>query len=330
MRKRFIGCLMLAIATIAVDRVAAAAELVPVTLDAKAIASGQVRTAPLKRLDRAPPITAYGIVLDPGPLATLSAQFAAAHSKIVAGEARSALARSEAMRAADLYRVQHNVSQAALQTAQSHLQVAEADQATVKAQLAELQAHIRADWGPTLAAAVVSATTPQPQLESGTELLVQVSLPLGQALPLPSPEASATTPDGVHVALRLLSRAPRAAEGVAGQSLFYLMAAQELGADRHATHGRVERRCPESGALRAPLGGGVAQWTGARLSPDRPGLVCARPRPHLIRHRRRLFRAAGSECHIASRRPDRRRGCRVAVFRVGVACASCESSQVRR
>lgn len=226
MRKRFIQYIVLMVGATAMVRAVPAAELAPVALDAKAIASGQIRTAPLERLDHAPAITAYGIVLDPGPLATLSAEIAAARSKVAAERAKAALARSDATRAADLYRAQHNVSQATLQAAQSRLQVAVADQATATAQLGELQAHIRADWGATLAAAVAAATAPLPQLESGAELLVEVSLPLGQALPVPPADASATTPDGVQVALRLVSRAPRAAAGVAGQSLFYVMAAQ--------------------------------------------------------------------------------------------------------
>jgi hypothetical protein len=217
---------VVAVAALAFGRAAPAAELAPITVAPKAISAGEIRTAPVQRLDHAPPITGYGVVLDPGPLATLSAQLAAARSKVVAGRARAALARSEAKRATDLYGAQHNISQAALQTAQSRLQVAEADQATATAQLTELQAHIRADWGAKLATAAAAATAPLPQLENGAERLVEVSLPLGQALPAPPMDATATTPDGKQVALQFVSRAPRAAAGVAGQSLFYLMASQ--------------------------------------------------------------------------------------------------------
>ncbi len=224
MRNRSAACFVsIAVAAMAVVRAAPAAGLAPITLAPKAIAAGEIRTAPVQRLDHAPPIAAFGIVLDPGPLAKLSAELAAGRSKVAAERARTTLARSEATRAADLYRAQHNISQAALQTAQSHLRIAEADQATAEAQLAELKARIRADWGTTLAAAVASSRAPLPQLASGGESLVEVSLPLGQALATPPATASATTPAGTQLVLGLVGRAPRAAKGVAGQSFFYLM-----------------------------------------------------------------------------------------------------------
>jgi hypothetical protein len=204
--------------------VAPANEYAPITLDPKAISAGEIRTAPVRQLDHAPPITAYGTVLDPQPLATLSAQLAAARSKLAAEQAKAVLAKSEAKRATDLYGAGRNISEAALQTAQSKLLVAEADQAMATAQLAELQAHIQADWGTTLAKAAAAPSEPLPQLESGAQRLVEVSLPLGQALPVPPTDADATTPDGKRVALQFVSRAPRAVAGVAGQSLFYLMA----------------------------------------------------------------------------------------------------------
>lgn len=226
MRKRSLRCVVMLITTVWVARVAPAASLASVALDAKAISSGQIRTAPLRRIVRAPLIAAYGIVLDPGALVRLSTQLVAERGKVTVARARAALARSEAGRAADLYRAQHNISQAALQTALSDLQIAVTDQATVAAQLSELKVTFRARWGTRLAAAAASGTAPLPQLESGAEVLVEVSLPLGQALVVPPVGASATTPDGEQVALRLVSRAPRVAAGVAGQSLFYLMVAQ--------------------------------------------------------------------------------------------------------
>ena len=227
MRKRIVECVGFAVLAL-VARVpsAPAAVLVPITLTAKAIAAADIRTRALRRLDHAPPITAYGRVLDPAPLVKLAAELAAGRSRVAAANARSGLARAQAGRAATLYRAQHNISQAALQSAQSRLQIALANQASAEAQLAALNAVVRADWGPTLATAVASAAAPLPQLERGADALVEVSLPLGQALASAPAMASATAPDGAKLALRLIGRAPRAAAGVAGQSLFYLMRTQ--------------------------------------------------------------------------------------------------------
>ena len=227
MYRKLFKCLALAMAAAAGAGTAGAQQLATVTIDAKAVSAGGIRTVALQQVERAPQTTAYGIVLDPGPLITLSAQIAAARSKLAAAQATATLARSEAARAADLYRSQHNISQASLETAQSHLLVAEADQASAQAQLAELKAHARTDWGSTLSAAAASAVAPLPQLESGAQLLVEVSLPLGRSLPVLPSDSAATTPDGRQVALRLVGRAPRAAAGVAGPSLYCLMAAQD-------------------------------------------------------------------------------------------------------
>ncbi len=227
MRKKFVACVGFAVLAL-VARVpsAPAAVLAPITFAAKAIAAGDIRTKALPRLDHAPPITAYGLVLDPAPLVKLAAELALGRSKVAAENARARLARAEAGRATTLYRAQHNISQAALQTAQSRLQIAQADQASAEAQLAALNAVVRADWGSTLATAFASAAAPLPQLERGADALVEVSLPLGQALASAPAMASAAAPDGTKFALRLIGRAPRAAAGVAGQSLFYLMRTQ--------------------------------------------------------------------------------------------------------
>ncbi|MDA8348014.1 MAG: hypothetical protein M0038_04290 [Pseudomonadota bacterium] len=206
--------------------VALAAGLAPVTLDAKAISAGQIRVARLMRLTASPQISAYGFVLDPGPLVTLAADVVAARSAAAAASARAALARNEARRAVHLYRAQHNISQAALQRAQSTLAVAEAARATAVAQLAQWRTRMLADWGSKLFAAALSGSAPLPRLEKGAAQLVEVSLPLGQGLANPPAEASATTPSGGGVQLRFVSRAPRAAAGVAGESFFYLMASR--------------------------------------------------------------------------------------------------------
>ena len=212
MSKRVIQCLAAAIAAAILAPAAPASGLVPVKLGPQALSAGEIRTVQLIRIESAPRISAYGVVLDPGPLATLASQ-------VIGARASVALARSEAQRATGLYRAQHNISQAALQTAQARLE-------TAVATYAELQTRMLAHWGAKLADAAVSARAPVPALETGTAALVEVSLPLGQALAKPPTMAWATTPDGEKVQLRFISRAPRTAAGVTGQSLFYLMPEQ--------------------------------------------------------------------------------------------------------
>ena len=198
-----------------------------VTIDAKTVSAGEVRTATLRRAERAPHITAYGQVVDPVPIAALGSQLAAARGTVAADQAKARLARSAERRAIDLYRSQHNISESALEDAQSAAAVVTANLATASARLAALQTKIRSDWGTGLAAAIASRSGPVPGLERGSVLLIQVSLPMGQALPSPPTLAPAVAADGTRLALHLLGRSPRVAADWAGQSLFYLADARD-------------------------------------------------------------------------------------------------------
>lgn len=247
--KRVFPHLIAAVAALVLARVAAAAALGPVVLDARSLSAGQIRTARLKPVKSASRITAYGLVLDPGPLVTLASQVIAARGAAAAARATAALSGSEARRAAGLYRAGHNISQAALQSAQSGLEVAEAEKATAAAKLVQLRTRMLAQWGPKLSAAALAARAPLPGLEEGTTVLVELSLPLGQELKNPPPIASATTPDGETIRLRLISRAPRTAAGVAGQSLFYLMPAHSSAPIGTPLNAALETSAKEAGVL---------------------------------------------------------------------------------
>lgn len=206
---------------------ASAQPLASVSLDTKAMVAGNIRTAVLPRVERARRTTAYGIVLDPGPLLDLSTQIATARSRLVAVHATATLARSEAARAAQLYRNRHNISLAALQAAEAQRQVAQARERTARARLVGIEAHARTDWGAVLAAAATSVDGALPALASGKRQLVEVSLPLGQSIQALPAKATAVTPGGRRVLLSVVSRAPRAAAGVAGPAFYYFMKAHD-------------------------------------------------------------------------------------------------------
>ena len=227
MLRTLFRCAALAAAAIASAGTAGAQPLSTVMLGSKALSAGGIQAVALQRTRRAPSVAAFGVVLDPGPLISLSAQIAAARGTLAAARATTTLQRSEAARAAELYRTQHNISQAAFQAAQSQLLVAQATQASAQARLGELLARARTDWGARLGSAAASGTAPLPELERGAEQIVEVSLPLGQSLPPASTHPRASTPDGKRVALRLVGHAPRAVAGVAGPGLYYLMATRD-------------------------------------------------------------------------------------------------------
>jgi len=222
MRKTLSQSLAAAMAVSIVAPAALAATLHRVTLDAQAVSAGQIRTIGLKRLDAAPRVSAYGRVINPGPLVTLASQVIAARSAVDAARAEAALARSAAVRAAGLYRARHNISLAALQRARASLAVAEAKRASAVARLVQFKTRMLARWGVRLSAAALSARAPLPELETGAAALVEVSLPLGESLRHPPARAQAMTPDGERLRLHLISRAPGTMAVGAGEGLFYL------------------------------------------------------------------------------------------------------------
>lgn len=219
-------CLVAAMAVAIGARAARASGLNPVTLTARALAAGQIRTVRLKRLSAAPRVAGYGMVLDPQALVRLTAQLIAARGAQAAASAQAVLASEQDRRARHLYRARHNISQAALQRARARLAVAEAQRATASAMLTQVRMRMLAQWGPRLAAAAVSGGAPLPALERGAVELIEISLPLGESLGQPPASASARCPDGARVRLRFLSRAPRTAAGVAGIGLLYWMRTQ--------------------------------------------------------------------------------------------------------
>ena len=192
------------------------------SLAPEAIAAGHIERARLAASRQTATVTAFGQILDPAQLTALSAQLTEAKAQIAAAEAKLALARANADRASKLFRAQHNISVAEVQSAESATQVATADAEVAKARLNSLEARIRADWGASLAPSIMSGSGPLPAFQGGTACLVQAVLPLGQALPVPPETASASLPDNRTLPLKLIGLSPRVPTGMSGQALFYV------------------------------------------------------------------------------------------------------------
>ncbi len=223
MPNRLIRGLGAALAALVLIPMVLAAGLRPIRLGVHALYAGQIRTTSLKRVELAREISAYGIVLGPGRLVTLAARVVVAGSTLAAARARADLAEDAARRAVHLYHAQRNISEAALQQAQSALTVAQSAQESAAATLRQCRSRLLARWGVELSAAAISGMAPLPALEAGRDSLIEVSLPLGEIVRNPPEIASAATPAGERVRLHFISRAPRTAAGVAGESLFYVL-----------------------------------------------------------------------------------------------------------
>ncbi|HQT79325.1 MAG TPA: hypothetical protein PLD10_19935 [Rhodopila sp.] len=197
----------------------------PVTLAPDAIAAGHVELTQLTLEHRTATLTAFGQVLDPTVLISLSAQLLEARAQTAAAEAKQSLARTNADRAAKLFHAERNISTADLQSAESAARVAAAEVEVAKARQGALEATIRAGWGAALAPAIQTGGKPLPALRAGSACLIQAVLPFGHTLPAAPAAASATTADHQTLALTLIGPSARLPDGAAGQAFLYLGAA---------------------------------------------------------------------------------------------------------
>ncbi|MBF6561117.1 MAG: hypothetical protein IVW56_12565 [Candidatus Binataceae bacterium] len=128
-----------------------------------------LKTAALAPLTRVREVTAYGVVLDPAPLAALDAQLVAARATLDASQA-------EYTRARLLHSAQQNISLKDLQTAQAKFQ---SDQAQFN-----LQSQRLADqWGGVIAALTPAARAGMiAALIKRTAAIIRVAVPPGQSL----------------------------------------------------------------------------------------------------------------------------------------------------
>jgi hypothetical protein len=114
-------------------------------------------------------VEAYGLVLDPAPLAKLNGQLIAVHAALVASKA-------EFQRSRRLYREHMNVSQKAMQTAQ-------AAYVSDKSQLEVLRQQLRNEWGGEVAQMKPQALSDFiAALIARRKAIARVSLPAGEIL----------------------------------------------------------------------------------------------------------------------------------------------------
>jgi hypothetical protein len=128
-----------------------------------------LETEGLTAVTQSPEFTAYGVVLDPAPLAALNAEVASTRAAVDAS-------RAEYERARLLHSEQQNVSLKEFEAARAKFQADEA-------QFSLLNLRVADEWGATIAAmAPVERTRLLDALTKRVAGLVRVSLPPGQSL----------------------------------------------------------------------------------------------------------------------------------------------------
>jgi len=128
-----------------------------------------IRTEVLAPITRSREVTAYGVVLDPAPLAALDAQLAAARAALDAS-------RAEYARAKLLHSEKQNVSLKDFQTAQAKFQSDQAQFNLLRQRLADEWGGVIAAMAPAERAELVDASIRR------TTALIRVSVPAGESL----------------------------------------------------------------------------------------------------------------------------------------------------
>lgn len=207
------------------QRVAVIDGMPVVTLDSAAQQASGLATAALAPIAYQAQQRAYGTVLDLQKLTELSNGYVAALSARQTAEAKLTASKPAFERAQKLYRDQQAVSAAQVQAAEAAYRVDEAGVAAAESQLRTLTATAQQAWGATLAEALVNRTPMFQRLIAREDVLLQVTLPPGQAVASPPTSAFAVLADGSRARLHFVSPATRTDPRIQGVSFFYTAAA---------------------------------------------------------------------------------------------------------
>jgi hypothetical protein len=193
-----------------------------ITLDDVARRSSGIVTAELRRAAQKPELQAYGTVLDLQPLTELSNSYTTTKAQLLTAQAKLNASRMAFERAQRLYQDQQNVSAAQVQAAESAFRVDEASVAAAQAQLENVASSAIQQWGPALGRAVVDRSPILLRLLQRQDVLVQVTLPPGEALADPPRTAIAQAGGAIRANLEYLSSAPRTDARIQGISFLYI------------------------------------------------------------------------------------------------------------
>ncbi|SKA25553.1 Multidrug efflux pump subunit AcrA (membrane-fusion protein) [Enhydrobacter aerosaccus] len=166
-------------------------------------------------------IQAYGSVVDLQPFTELSNANASAKAQLAIAQARLAASQSAFERAQLLYKNGQNFSIAQLQAAEAAYKSDAASVGAAQIRTRNAAASAYQAWGPVLGQSLTDGTDLAQDLIQHRKVLVQVTLPLGVALPQPPPSASIETSTGQRVSIDFASAATRTDPRIQGVSFFY-------------------------------------------------------------------------------------------------------------
>jgi len=193
-----------------------------VRLDAQAAGVNGIEVAALSPAPYQNQLRGYGTVLDLTPLNDLSNGYANARAQQQMAQAKLAASKAALDRARGLYRNQQNVSLAQFQAAEA---ISETDQAALVSagsQVRTLAATAAQTFGPVIGKAFLEGSPLITQLIERQDLLLQVTLPPGVAVPVPPQDATVQVEGGSPAPVSFVSPATRTDPRIQGVSFLYL------------------------------------------------------------------------------------------------------------
>lgn len=208
---------------------AAEAKEAGVTLGESAIRTGGIISKPLQPVSHRQETEAVAVVLPVQELNDLRNNHAAAMTQAEATLAALNVSRKEYDRLTALYADDRNVSEKSVQIAEATWHSDEARMKASQATLRAIEQNVQQQWGPILAESVVNDSSLFKRLATQQNVLIQLTVPLGNKIsPIPQ-SIRLQLPDGNIAQASLISPSPRVDLRFQGRSFFYSAPAQKAG-----------------------------------------------------------------------------------------------------
>lgn len=196
-----------------------------ITLDAARQQRSGITTVALANTPYQKQLRAYSVVLDLQQLTDLSNSYANAKAQLRTADAKLNVSQAAFDRARQLYNGQKDISAAQFQTAEGAFRVDQAARAMAESQLRTVEASARQAWGPVLGQALIDNSPMITRLIERKDFLLQVTLPLGEAITTPPPTAFVRPNSGRRHQIQFISPATKTDPRIQGISFFYIASA---------------------------------------------------------------------------------------------------------
>ena len=199
-----------------------------VRLDQAAVVRSGIQAAPLKPATHRQAVLAYGTVLSTQSLLDLRNRIIMSRSQLEKARAALEISRQEYLRIKSLHDDGHNVSDKALQAAESTWRIDEANSNAAREALNVVINDARLQWGNAIVRAVLNDTALFKELADGKEVLIQITVSSGIAIPEAPATAEIQANGKTGIKAYLVSSSPKTDPKYQGLSFFFHASSSNL------------------------------------------------------------------------------------------------------